>query len=160
MARRTAIYEVYEHLRPDDTQTIKLDFAPNPADVGDELTLTAMFLPGFRSDEEFVASATITVGTYGACEGDKLLVFPFMSNMGGFDTGVALINNSDVDGECVLSWDGEVEEEYEDVDERDKMDVDAKDQTVFILSMHEPRVPGASERGVRVLQCLRLCVHH
>jgi hypothetical protein len=136
-----AIYEV-TNTSISDTQTIKLDFAPISADVGDELTLTAMFLPTFRSDEEFVASATITVGTYGACEGDKLLVFPFLSNMSGFDTGVALINNSDVDGECVLSWDGQVEEEYEDVDERDKMDVDAKDQTVFILSVANPGFQG------------------
>jgi hypothetical protein len=135
-----AIYEV-TNTSISDTQTIKLDFAPISADVGDELTLTAMFLPTFRSDEEFVASATITVGNYGACEGDSLL-FPFISNMSGFDTGVALINNSDVDGECVLSWDGKVEEDYDDVQERDKMDVDAKDQTVFILSVANPGFQG------------------
>ena len=126
--------------------------------VGDDIMLTAMFLPAFRSEEEFVASGTITVGTYGACEGDSL-VFPFMSNMSGFDTGVALINNSTLTASASCRGTARSRKTDDDVQERDKMDVDAKDQTVFILSMANPG-PGTSERGVRVLRCLRLCLHH
>ena len=117
---------------------LAIKFEPAPGDVGDDLILSAMIEQRGVSFEE---SSMLDVGTYAACKGDGL-VFPFLSNMSGFDTGVALINNSDLDGECVLSWDGKVEEDYDDVDERDKMDVDAKDQTVFILSMTNPGFQG------------------
>ena len=117
---------------------LAIKFEPEPGDVGDDLILSAMIEQRGASFEE---SSMLDVGTYAACTGDGL-VFPFLSNMSGFDTGVALINNSDLDGECVLSWDGKVEEDYDDVDERDKMDVDAKDQTVFILSMTNPGFQG------------------
>ena len=99
-----------------------------------------MLLPMWRSDESFVVSSTLVVGTYAACTGDTL-VFPFISNSSGFDTGIALINNSKVDGSCVLSWDGKVLDD-EDVQSRDRKDVDAKDQTVFVLSMENAGFQG------------------
>ena len=90
-----------------------------------------------RMGESFVTSATLVVGTYGACTGDTL-VFPFISNMGGFDTGVVLVNDSKVDGSCSLFWDGVMLTNDDDevvVADRDMMDVDSKEQTAFILSM-------------------------
>ena len=127
----------------DNSEDLAITFEPAAGNVGDDLILSAELLPEKvrGTSESFVVSAKLDVGTYVSCTGDTL-VFPFLSNMSGFDTGVALINNSDVDGECVLSWDGKVEKEYEDVDERDKMDVDAKGQTVFILSMANPGFQG------------------
>ena len=77
------------------------------------------------------------VGSYVACTGDTL-VFPFISNMGGFDTGVVLVNDSKVDGECSLFWDGVMLTNDDDevvVADRDMMEVDSKDQTAFVLSM-------------------------
>ena len=58
--------------------------------------------------------------------------------MSGFDTGVVLVNDSKVDGECSLFWDGVMLTNDDDevvVADRDMMDVDSKEQTAFILSM-------------------------
>ena len=134
------IYEVTDS-GSRQTASLKIEITPVVGEKDDEITLSAEFDPRRGMDEEFVVSDTLVVGTYGACEGDRLL-FPFLSNMSGFDSGVALINNSDGKGECVLSWDGKVEEDYADVQERDKMDVDAKSQTVFILSTANPGFQG------------------
>ena len=135
------VFSVVNTPTGNSVEKLKVKIQPAAGDIGDKVMLSVMFVPEKRTDESFVTSATIDVGVLAKCEGEGL-VFPFLSNKSGFDTGVALINNSDVDGECVLSWDGKVEEEYEDVDERDKMDVDAKKQTVFILSVANPGFQG------------------
>ena len=125
----------------DDSEDIAIKFEPAAGAVGDDIMLSAMILPERRTDESFMVSSTLVVGTYGACTGDYTLVFPFISNSSGFDTGVALINNSKVDGSCVLSWDGKVLDD-EDVRSSDRKDVDAKDQTVFVLSMENAGFQG------------------
>ena len=127
-----------------DTADLLITFAPASGGVGDDLTLSAMLLPMRRSDESFVVSSTLVVGSYVACTGNTL-VFPFISNMGGFDTGVVLVNDSKVDGECSLFWDGVMLTNDDDevvVDDRDMMDVDSKDQTAFILSMQNAGFQG------------------
>ena len=122
----------------DDSGDIAIKFEPAAGGtVGDDITLSAMILPARRTDESFAYSAELVVGSYVACTGDTL-VFPFISNMGGFDTGVVLVNDSKVDGECSLFWDGVMLTNDDDevvVADRDMMDVDSKDQTAFILSM-------------------------
>ena len=127
-----------------DTADLAITFEPAAGAVGDDLTLSAMILPRRRIDESFVVSSTLVVGTYAACTGDTL-VFPFISNMGGFDTGVVLVNDSKVDGECSLFWDGVMLTNDDDevvVADRDMMDVDSKDQTAFILSMQNAGFQG------------------
>ena len=127
-----------------DSADLAITFTPASGAVGDDLTLSAMLLPMRRSDESFVVSSTLVVGSYAACTGDTL-VFPFVSNLGGFDTGVVLINDSKVDGECSLFWDGVMLTNDDDevvVADRDMMDVDSKDQTAFILSMQNAGFQG------------------
>ena len=105
----------------------------DPGDVGDDLTLSVMFVPTRSSSAEFMESATITVGMYVACEGDSLL-FPFISNTSGFDTGIVLVNTSEQTGDCGLMWDGE---EVEDLKR-----VPAMGHTAFILSMENADFQG------------------
>jgi hypothetical protein len=133
-----------------DSADIAITFEPASGAVGDDLTLSAMLLPMRRSDESFVVSSTLVVGSYVACTGDTL-VFPFISNMGGFDTGVVLVNDSKVDGSCSLFWDGVMLTNDDDevvVADRDMMDVDSKDQAVFILS-----VQNAGFQGLLSAEC-------
>ena len=122
-----------------DTADLTITFEPASGAVGDDLTLSAMLLPERvrGTNESFVVSSTLVVGSFDACTGDTL-TFPFISNMGGFDTGVVLVNDSKVDGECSLFWDGVMLTNDDDevvVADRDVMDVASKDQTAFILSM-------------------------
>ena len=134
----------------DDSVSLAIEFAPAAGVIGDDLILTAELLPSRRSDEMFAMSASVDVGTYSACTGDTL-VFPFVSNMGGFDTGVVLVNDSKVDGECSLFWDGVKLTNDDDevvVADRDMMDVDSKDQTAFILSMQN-----AGFQGLLSVEC-------
>ena len=122
----------------DNSGDIAIKFEPAAGGtVGDDITLSAMILPARRSDESFAYSAQLVVGSYVACTGDTL-VFPFISNKSGFDTGVVLVNDSKVDGECSLFWDGVMLTNDDDevvVADRDMMEVDLKEQTAFVLSM-------------------------
>ena len=100
------------------------------------ISRSAPCFPARRSDESFVTVGSWSAA-YAACTGDTL-TFPFISNMGGFDTGVVLVNDSKVDGSCSLFWDGVMLTNDDDevvVADRDMMEVDSKDQTAFILSM-------------------------
>ena len=134
-----------------DTADLTITFEPASGAVGDDLTLSAMLLPERRgTNESFVVSSTLVVGSYDACTGDTL-VFPFISNISGFDTGVVLINDSKVDGECSLFWDGVMLTNDDDevvVADRDMMDVDSKDQTAFVLSMQN-----AGFQGLLSVEC-------
>ena len=121
-----------------DTANLLITFEPEAGDVGDDLMLSAMLLPVRRSDESFVVSSTLDVGTYIACSGDTL-VFPFISNSGGFDTGIAIINSSEVSGECDLMWDGMEAEEGETTD---VLRVKAMDTSVFVLSRENENFQG------------------
>lgn len=112
-----------------DTGPLKITFQPATGNSGQELVLTARFLRARGSDERFAVSDTLVVGTYGACKGDTL-TFPFISNHGGFDTGVVLVNMSDVDGECELMWDGMAAGAGQT---KDVMDVDKMSQAIFTL---------------------------
>ena len=126
-----------------DMQTLTLMVTPGMGQMGDDLTLSAMFLETRTSPHKettFVVSETVVIGNYGDCAGETM-VFPFISNSAGFDTGVALINNSKVGGRCVLSWDGKMLDD-DDVRSSDRKDVDAKDQTVFVLSMENAGFQG------------------
>ena len=89
-----------------DSADLAITFEPGSGAVGDDLTLSAMLLPMRRSDESFVVSSTLVVGTYVACTGDTVL-FPFITNRFGYDTGIAVINDSNVERECSLNWEHE-----------------------------------------------------
>ena len=116
-----------------DSTSIELTIQPDPGDEGDVLYVSVMFIPTTQSSAKFIVSDKITVGTYGPCEGDSLL-FPFISNKSGFDTGIVILNTSELSGSCGLMWDGE---EVEDLKR-----VPAMGQTAFILSMENPDFQG------------------
>ena len=142
--------ELIIDVTPDDDATesvsLAIEFAPAAGNVGDDLILTAELLPvNMRGTTEmFMMSASVDVGTYAACTGDSL-TFPFISNSSGFDTGIVLANNSKVDGSCNLFWNNVKLMNDDDevvVDERDVIEVEAKKQSVFILSMQKPDFQG------------------
>ena len=70
------------------------------------------------------------VGTYDACKGD-MLTFPFISNSNPFNTGIAIVNTSEHDGECELRWDGMKAKVGQT---KDVIDVDGMETSTFILS--------------------------
>ena len=68
------------------------------------------------------------VGTYAACAGESLF-FPYVTSDSGWYTGIAVINDSDVDGTCSLNW-GNLDLEDDDMDALSTVKVKDKDYTV------------------------------
>ena len=117
----------------DDSGALAIKFEPAAGGaVGDDVTLTAMILPARRTDESFAASATLVVGSYGACEGDSLF-FPFVTSMSGWDTGIVVVNDSGVDGSCSLNW-GNMDLDDDEMAALSTVDVDSKGHTAFLVS--------------------------
>ena len=125
------IYEV-ANTRDDDTASLIIEINPAVGEEGDDITLTAQFLPMRRSGEKFVVSADLVVGTYAACAGDNLF-FPFVTSMSGWDTGIVVVNDSKVDGSCYLNW-GNMDLEDDEIEALSTIDVDAKDHMAFLVS--------------------------
>ena len=114
-----------------DSGNLTVEFTPEAGGgVGDNITLTAMLLPARGKDESFTESADLVVGTYDACKGD-MLTFPFISNSNPFNTGIAIVNTSEHDGECELRWDGMKAKVGQT---KDVIDVDGMETSTFILS--------------------------
>ena len=132
----------------DDSGDIAIKFEPAAGGtVGDDITLSAMILPMRRSMESFGYSAQLVVGTYSACEGDKLF-FPFVTSMSGWDTGIVVSNNSKVDGSCYLNW-GDMDLDDDEMEALSTVDVDAKDHMTFLVSAQR----GADYNGSLGVQC-------
>ena len=116
-----------------DSTPLTLTLKPDPGDEGDVLYVSVMFVPTTSSMAKFDVSAKITAAMYGPCEGDSLL-FPFISNKSGFDTGIVILNTSELAGNCGLMWDGE--------EVVNLKRVPAMGQTAFILSMENADFQG------------------
>ena len=116
----------------DDTTSLAIEFAPAEGEVGDDLILTAELLPMRQSDESFVVSDSVDVGTYVTCVGDKLF-FPFVTSTSGWDTGIVVINDSEVDGSCSLNW-RNLKLDDDETAALSTIDVDAKDYQTLVLS--------------------------
>ena len=70
-------------------------------------TVTVSFHPVTTESNEiprFVAGPTLTVFEIGDCKSS--LLFPFVTNMHGYDTGIAITNTSSEGGMCMLSFTG------------------------------------------------------
>ncbi|MDE0435324.1 MAG: hypothetical protein OXH92_15070 [Bryobacterales bacterium] len=130
-----------------DTADLKITFEPGAGTVGDDITLSAMFLPVRRSDEKFATADTLVVGTYVACTGDSLF-FPFVTSMSGWDTGIVVVNDSKVDGSCSLNW-GNMDLDDDEMEALSTVDVDAKGHTAFLVSMQR----GADYSGSVGVDC-------
>lgn len=134
---------LYDVQDPDDedseTVSLTVEIDPPAGEVGDDIMLSAMFVP-VRGDSEFVESGRVTVGSYVTCKGDTL-VFPFITNQSGYDTGVALMNDSETDGSCILGWGGEVPD-ADDVQSRDRVEVSSGKHEAFLVSLTNPDFMG------------------
>ena len=80
-----------------------------------------------RLTERYVASAAHTVIDVSPCQ--TTLLFPFVTNKSGFDTGIAISNTSAQAGSCTISYHGE-----DAPDDWDSDEVAAERQTTFVLS--------------------------
>ena len=125
----------------DDTTSLAIEFAPAEGEVGDDLILTAELLPTRQSEESFVASGSVDVGTYVTCVGDKLF-FPFVTSMEGWDTGIVVINDSEVDGSCSLNW-RNLKLDDDAMAALSTIDVDAKDYHTLVLSSQRGSYQGS-----------------
>ena len=130
----------------DDSDELKIKFEPAMGGSGN-ITLSAMLLPIRRTNESFMMSAELIVGSFDACSGDGLF-FPFVTTMSGWDTGIVVVNNSDVDGSCSLNW-GDLALEDDEMEALSTVDVDSKDHDAFLVS--EER--GADYSGSLGVQC-------
>ena len=135
----------------DDTDELKIDFSPAMGGEGN-ITLSAMLLPLRRTNESFMKSTELIVGSFDVCKGDGLF-FPFVTSMSGWDTGIVVVNDSKVDGSCYLNW-GNME--FADADDMaayvetlSTVDVDAKDHHAFLVSAER----GADYSGSVLVQC-------
>ena len=130
----------------DDSTDLPIKFEPAMGGSGD-ITLSAMLLPMRRTDESFMTSAELVVGTFDVCKGNKLF-FPFVTSMSGWDTGIVVVNDSEVDGSCSLNW-GNMELEDDEMEALSTVDVDAKDHMAFLVSAER----GADYSGSVGVQC-------
>ena len=112
-----------------------------------DITLSAMFLPMRASDESFIKSAELVVGSFDVCKGDGLF-FPFVTTMTGWDTGIVVVNDSKVDGSCSLNW-GNMDLDDDEMAALSTIDVDGKDHTAFLVSMQR----SADYSGSLGVQC-------
>ena len=139
------IYEV-EDTRTDDTSSLMIEITPEVGEEGDDITLSAEFLPMRRSDEDFEVSDELVVGTYAACKGESLF-FPYVTSDSGWFTGIAVINDSKVDGSCSLNW-GNIDLDEDEMEALSTIDVDSKEFTVVHVS-----VANADYSGSLGMQC-------
>ena len=130
----------------DDSTDLAITFKPAMGGSGD-ITLSAMLLPMRRTDESFVKSADLVVGSFDVCKGDKLF-FPFVTSRSGWDTGIVVVNNSKIDGSCSLNW-GDMDLEADEMAALSTIDVDAKDHQAFLVSMER----AADYSGSLGVQC-------
>ena len=130
-----------------DTEDLTIKFEPGAGQVGDDITLSAMFLPVRRSEEKFATADMLVVGTYVACTGEYLY-FPFVTSMSGWDTGIVVVNDSKVDGSCSLNW-GNMDLDEDEMEALSTIDVDAKDHMAFLVSAQR----GADYSGSVKVQC-------
>lgn len=141
----------------DDSTNLAIKFEPAMGGEGD-ITLSAMFLPMRASDESFIKSAELVVGSFDVCKGDKLF-FPFITTRTGWDAGIAVINDSKLDGSCYLNW-GNLE--FADADDMaayvenlPTIEVDAKGHDVILASDKF----GADKSGSLGVQCTFSAAH-
>ena len=136
--------------RSRQTANLKIEITPPVAEEDDEITLSAEFLPRDPrtiKGEEFDVSDMLVVATYGACKGEKLF-FPFVTSNSGWDTGIAVVNNSNADGMCYLNW-GDMKLEEDEMEALSTIDVDKKDNAIFQVSDQR----GSDHSGSLGVQC-------
>ena len=107
---------------------VYVSFNPASDDEGD--TFSDSKLPRFVE-----SSAALEVVKVGDCT--TTLLFPYVTNEAGFDTGVIIVNTSDEDGSCTIDFyrDGEVQESI-------TSDVGGQAHDPFLVSVEAPDFGG------------------
>ena len=136
----------------DDTTALAIDFTPTMGGSGD-ITLSAMLLP-HRSEEDdmFIKSADLVVGSFDVCTGESLF-FPFVTTVSGWDTGIAVVNDSEVDGSCSLNWNN-LKLTAAQMEALSSIDVKSKNHHVFQVSQHR-----SDHNGSLGVQCTFSSAH-
>ena len=111
---------------------LNISFDPVSDEGGDTFDVGGAKVPRFEESDN-------TFGVLAISECGTSLLFPFVTNMHGFDTGVALANASDGDGSCTVSFAGRNDHE---------MDLAAGATGVFGLSME-----ATGYQGLMTAQC-------
>ena len=103
-----------------DSGEVAVSFHPVSTEGGDTFAIDGAAM------ERYVESPAYTVIDVSPCQ--TTLLFPFVTNQAGFDTGIAITNTSAQAGSCTISYHG--------VDAPDDWDseVAAERQEIFLLS--------------------------
>ena len=83
------------------------------------------------------------------------LLFPFVTNKAGFDTGIAITNTSKDAGSCTITYSG-----ADAPDPMESSEVAAERQMIFVVSDTGTGFPGLHHGRVRLSECVRLCLYH
>ena len=97
--------------------------------------VTVSYHPASGDNARFIHGPTMDAIEINECV--TSLVFPFVTNMHGFDTGIALTNTSGADGSCTVDYSGTAD--------NDMIDVMAESTKTFGLSAMEPGFQGYIE---------------
>ena len=114
-----------------DSTDLVITFEPAMGGEGN-ITLSAEILPTRGSLETFIESASLVVGSFDVCSGDSLF-FPFVTSQAGWDTGLVVVNDSDIDGSCSLNW-GNMTLEDDAKEALSKIEVKGKKYSAFVVS--------------------------
>ena len=104
-----------------DSGEVAVSFHPVSTEGGDTFEMDG------AATERYVESPAYTVIEVSPCQ--TTLLFPFVTNKAGFDTGIAITNTSEGAGSCTISYHG--------VDAPDDWELDeiaAERQEIFLLS--------------------------
>ena len=93
--------------------------------VTDDLTKMTRYASGPTNDVLEIEDCTTT------------LLFPFVTNQGGYDTGIAISNTSEGSGSCAIAYSGS-----DAPDDSGALEVDGEDNTTFLVSGKAPGFQG------------------
>ena len=102
----TTVVGLQDDLEEWNTVTLTFEWEANAPGLG-TASIMVGFAPVGGDDDDiprYVAGAAMDLLEVEDC--DTSMLFPFVTNMHGFDTGVALTNTSDVDGSCMVEYSG------------------------------------------------------
>ena len=111
--------------------------------VTDDLTKMTRYASGPTNDVITIEDCTTT------------LLFPFVTNQLGYNTGLAISNTSEGSGSCTISFHGP-----DAPDDYDAPKLDGEGHMTFELSVKGTRIPGLYHCKLCISGCVRLCLHH
>ena len=123
-----------------DIGTVTVSYHP----VTDDLTKMTRYASGPTNDVIEIEDCTTT------------LLFPYVTTMLGFDTGLVITNASEGSGTCMIDFSGPDAPE----DTMTPKSLAGEEQWVNILSNIAPGFQGYITAKCDISGCARLCLHH